>query len=61
LARRHLAEGRARIARQRELICELEEAGQPTELAEELLRALIETLRQMRAHRDFLERCQDQE
>ena len=55
LARRHLVEGEARVARQLALISELKAAGHPTGLARELLGSLIETLRQMRAHRDYLE------
>lgn len=55
LARRHIAEGEARVQRLRELIGDLELAGRPTELAESLLRSFIETLEQMRRHRDYLE------
>lgn len=55
MAQRHLVEGRARVARQRWLIRELEAAGQPTDLAEQLLTSLVEALRQMRIHRDYLE------
>lgn len=58
MARRHIAEGQMRIDRQRQLICEMELAGHPTDLAETLLRLLMETLEQMRRHRDYLESCQ---
>lgn len=60
LARRHLVEGKARIARQWALIRELQAAGHPTGLAYELLRSLQATLRQMQAHRDYLEALQDE-
>lgn len=55
LSRRHLVEADARIARQRRLIDHLLERGHPTELAEQLLKSLIETREQMAAHRDYLE------
>jgi hypothetical protein len=56
LARRHLAEGGARVARQRELLYELYEHGHPTDLAADLLDAMIATMEQMEAHYDYLRR-----
>ena len=56
LARRHLEEADVRIERQRELVAELHDRGQPTALAHDLLASLIETRRQMRAHYDYLRR-----
>ncbi len=55
LARRHLVEGQARVARQQALVDELQASGYPTGLARALLGSLTETLRQMQAHRDYLE------
>lgn len=55
MARRHLTEGEARVARQAELVRELEADGHPAELARDLLRVFRETLDQMRAHRAYLE------
>ena len=55
LARRHLVEGAARVARQEALVAELQAAGHPTGLARQLLDSLNDTLSQMRAHRDYLE------
>lgn len=57
MARRHVAEGEVRIEAQKDLIGRLEDAGQPTELAEQLLASLEATMAQMRAHRDYLERA----
>jgi hypothetical protein len=54
LARRHVVEGKLRIARQQLLIRELQAAGHPTGLAWELLQSLQETLRQMEAHHNYL-------
>jgi hypothetical protein len=56
LARRHVAEADARIARQRVLLAELRAQGFPTELAVDLLASLMETARQMRLHYDYLRR-----
>lgn len=55
LARQHLVDGEARIARQAELVERLEAGGHPSELARALLVSFEETLDQMRAHRDYLE------
>lgn len=57
MARRHLVEGEARVARQRAIVDNLKARGHSTQLALALLASLQETLRQMRAHRDYLERC----
>lgn len=54
LACRHLAEADARISNQRRLLAWLESLGHPTELAEQLLKSLIDTRAQMQAHRDYL-------
>lgn len=50
LARRHVDEAGVRIARQREIIAELQRAGHPTETALDLLHALETTAEQMRVH-----------
>jgi hypothetical protein len=54
LAKRHLVDGGRRIDRQRLLIARLRARGQPTELAEQLLVSLQDTLAQMQVHRDYL-------
>jgi hypothetical protein len=54
LARRHLVDGEMRIARQKRIIADLRAGGHPTGLAEDLLASLLETLRQMQAHHDYL-------
>lgn len=54
LARRHLAEARVRIGNQVQLIERLRAQGHPTDLAESLLKSLLETQEQMRAHRDYI-------
>jgi Fe2+ or Zn2+ uptake regulation protein len=54
MAKRHLAEADARIARQRSLIAELVLRGQPTDLAEQLLESLIATREQMGTHYIYL-------
>jgi hypothetical protein len=56
IARRHLAEGEARIARQREILYDLYEHGYPTDLAADLLDAMIATMAQMEAHYEYLRR-----
>jgi hypothetical protein len=58
MARRHIVEAELHIDAQRRLIAKLEEAGQPTELAEQLLTSLEDTLAQMRVHCDYLERAE---
>jgi hypothetical protein len=50
LARRHVREADARIARQRTLLGKLSAGGHPTRLASELLRLMEETAEAMRAH-----------
>ncbi|MFL5295830.1 MAG: hypothetical protein ACJ798_05550 [Phenylobacterium sp.] len=55
LARRHMTEGKARVEAQQQLIGRLEEGGHSTVLAQQLLDSLVETLIQMRVHRDYLE------
>jgi pyruvate kinase len=57
LARRHVAEAEVRIEAQRRLIERLEDAGQPTDLAAQLLTSLEDTMVQMRAHCSYLERA----
>lgn len=57
MARRHLAEAEARIARQRALIYDLQAAGHPTDLARQILRSWLDTLRQMKVHEEYLEGC----
>jgi hypothetical protein len=58
MARRHVAEGRARIEAQEQLISRLHDLGQPTELAEQLLALLKDTIVQMQAHKAYLERAE---
>lgn len=55
LARIHQADGEARVARQAEIVAELEADGHPAELARALLQVFRETLDQMRVHRAYLE------
>jgi hypothetical protein len=55
LARRHFAEGKMRVERQAELVEHLRRCGHSTDLAENLLQAFVDTLRQMKIHRDYLE------
>jgi hypothetical protein len=55
LARRHVAEARGRIDRQREIIERLQAGRHPTDLAEQLLASLLETADHMQAHLDMLE------
>jgi hypothetical protein len=54
MARRHVAEGAARVAKQRQLVENLEADGYPTELAHQLLTSLEDTLEQMRRHLAYL-------
>jgi hypothetical protein len=55
MARRHVAEAEARIARQHRIIDRLRRCGASTALAEQLLASMVETIALMRAHRDMLE------
>jgi hypothetical protein len=48
---RHIAECKAHIARQREIIQHAVEQAQPADLAEGMLRALEESLRAFERHR----------
>lgn len=59
MARRHLAEGEARIGAQRRMIDRLEDLGQPTDLAEQLLACLEGTMTQMQAHYAYLLRTRE--
>ena len=61
LADRHIAECRAHIARQREIIEELRRDGHETDLAETLLDVLETSLRAFERHRDLiLDRLEDE-
>jgi hypothetical protein len=53
---RHVVEGHARIARQRELIGHLSEAGQDVTDAENLLRSMVEGLEAMQSRREHIRR-----
>ncbi len=55
MARRHAAQGKARVARQRDLLRRLEVRGQSTDLARDLLASFVATLGQMQVHLDYLE------
>jgi hypothetical protein len=50
-ADRHIAEGQARIAQQAHVLCALDEDGQDTTDAQNLLRVMQESLDAMTAHR----------
>ncbi|MGH6986488.1 MAG: hypothetical protein ACRED9_06605 [Caulobacteraceae bacterium] len=50
MARRHVAEGEARIGRQQALIDRLDAGGHPTGVAHDLLDALEDVIALMRAH-----------
>lgn len=50
MARRHVREGRARVARQQEIVAELREGGYPTEIAKTLLVTLEATQRLHEEH-----------
>jgi hypothetical protein len=54
LAARHVAEGERLVMRQRAIIRELRQGGQPTELAEDVLRTLETTLGLAKRHRERL-------
>ena len=51
---RHIAECKADIARQREIIQDAVEQGQPADLAEGMLRALEESLCAFERHRQVI-------
>jgi hypothetical protein len=53
---RHIVEGHARIARQRELIGHLSEGGHNVTDAKNLLRTMVEGLEAMQAHRQHIVR-----
>jgi hypothetical protein len=54
LADRHIAEGEARILRQRTLVAELEVDGHDTSLAEALLGTMEQSLVVLHAHRRLI-------
>ena len=59
-ANRHIAECKSHIARQREIIQELVEKGQDTELAVSMLHALRDSLHAFERHRArIIERLKD--
>jgi hypothetical protein len=51
---RHIAECKAHIVRQREIIQYAVEQGQPADLAEGMLRAMEESLRAFERHRQVI-------
>jgi hypothetical protein len=55
LARQHVVEAEARIARQREIVADLQAAGRDALLAEELLALMLQTLAIARAHLQVIE------
>jgi hypothetical protein len=55
-ADRHIAEGQARIAQQADVLCALNEDGQDTTDAQNLLRVMQESLDAMNAHRQQIVR-----
>ncbi|MFO1060351.1 MAG: hypothetical protein U1E53_25695 [Dongiaceae bacterium] len=54
MANEHIAEAERRIARQRDLIAELERDGHRTKEARELLATMVSLLDQMERHRGHL-------
>ena len=54
-ADRHIAHGEGLIARQQALVNELQQDGHDTQAARDLLETMIESLRQMHAHRRLIE------
>jgi hypothetical protein len=56
VADRDVADGQARIARQAEILCELDADGQDTTDAQNLLRVLQQSLDAMNAHRQQIVR-----
>ncbi|TGS71566.1 hypothetical protein EN817_28225 [Mesorhizobium sp. M3A.F.Ca.ET.174.01.1.1] len=54
MGERHVREGKARIARQRELIEELSRDGHPTKTAEKVLQKFEAVQEQLEAHLHFL-------
>jgi hypothetical protein len=59
LARMHVAASERRVARQKELICELALAGRSTDLAEELLSTFESALTNQRRHLAHIEAALD--
>ena len=55
MARRHVRQGIARVARQLQLVAELRIDGRPTEIAEQLLACFEDIQRQHEAHLARLE------
>jgi hypothetical protein len=55
LAKQHVIEAEGRVARQRQLVRELNSAGRDTRLAEELLFHMLQTLSFARAHLQVIE------
>jgi hypothetical protein len=51
----HIAQAEALIARQQNVLDELHRAGHDTEAARNLLEIMLESLRQMHAHRRLIE------
>jgi uncharacterized coiled-coil protein SlyX len=54
MANEHVADAERRIARQRDLIAELQRDGHDTKKARELLATMLDLLTQMRRHREHL-------
>jgi hypothetical protein len=54
-ADRHIAHAESLIARQRNVLAELERDGHDTDTARDLLEAMIQGLEQMQAHRRIIE------
>ena len=52
LVKRHVVDAEKRVAKQRELVDELERDGYSTTEAHELLEVMVDLLDQMRAHAD---------
>ena len=55
-ADRHIAEGNGRIARQAEVVCELDRQGHDTRAAQSLLRAMKDAVAAMDTHRQQIVR-----
>jgi hypothetical protein len=58
-AERHVAEAKALIERQREVVAELMQKGHDTEIAESTLRAMERTLKAIESHRDLIVKDQN--
>ncbi|RUW83521.1 MAG: hypothetical protein EOS71_27720 [Mesorhizobium sp.] len=56
IGERHVREGKARIARQRELIEQLSRDGHPTKKAETVLQEFEAVQQELETHLDFLRR-----